>query len=474
MEIPTVSACLNKISETVSRLPVRLYRKDDDKITEITDDCRIKLLNGETGDTLSTVDMWRSAVEDYYLGRGAWIYINSDGIRVKSLHYVDSRKVSFMENNDPIFKAFHVLVNGQRYFDFNFLHFLRKTQNGYTNIPIQKEHSTILSAAYNSLKLENSMSANGGCKSGFLKSKNRLSKEVVDAIKEGYETMYGNSESKKKMVVLNDGIEFQEISATAAELQLNENKRTNSVEICKIFGFPHTIIDGGASEEDKKQFTSVVIALLNQIETALDSALLLESEKDAGYYWAFDVKELTRGSILERYQAYAIARQNNILQIDEIRREEDYEPLGFNYMTLGLADVLLNPQTMEVFTPNTGQTATLSEVRAHYKRDSRGRFAGSGGAGGSSSKSVDKSQKSDKIKKRPKTQKIGKKEKARISHQIASDFPKLKADGKIYNYENRNHFYQFTVNETGSYHFTYKLKLEGNQEIISKIRKGEL
>lgn len=87
---------------------------------------------------------------------------------------------------------------------------------------------------------------------------------------------------------------------------------------------------------------------------------------------------------------------------------------------------------------------------------------------------VDKSQKSGKIKKRPKTQKIGKKEKERLSHQIATDFPKLKADGKIHSYENRNHFYQFTVNETGSYHFTYKLKLEGNQEIISKIRKGEV
>lgn len=362
MEIPTVSACINKISETISRLPVKLYRKEDDKVSEITDDSRIKLLNGETGDTLSTVDMWKSAIEDYFLGRGAWIYINSDGINTKSLHYVDSKKISFMENHNPIFKAFTVLVDGNSYFDFQFLHFLRKTRDGYTNIPIQKEHSKVLSAAYNSLKLENAMSANGGCKSGFLKSKSRLSKEAVETIKENYETMYTNSDTKKKMVVLNDGIEFQEISATAAELQLNENKRTNSVEICKIFGFPHTIIDGGASEGDKKEFISAVIALLNQIETALDNALLLETEKEQGYYWAFDVKELTRGSILERYQAYAIAKQNNILQIDEIRKEEDYEPLGFNYMTLGLGDVLLDPETNQLFTPNTGKTTDLKNI----------------------------------------------------------------------------------------------------------------
>lgn len=454
MEIPSVAACINKISETVSRLPVKLYKKDGEKVTEITDDSRLRLLNGETGDTLSTVDMWKSAIEDYFLGRGAWIYIDSDGLKVKGLHYVDSSKVSFMENHDPIFKAFHVLVNGQKYYDFSFLHFLRKTRDGYTNIPIQKEHATILSAVYNSLKLENAMSSNGGCKSGFLKSKNRLSREAIDSIKDGYETMYGNSESKKKFVVLNDGVEFQEISATAAELQMNENKRTNSVEICKIFGFPHTIIDGGASEEDKKQFISVVIALLNQIETALDCGLLLESEKGDGYYWAFDVKELTRGSVLERYQAYAIAKQNNILQVDEIRREEDYEPLGFNYMTLGLADVLLNPQTMEVFTPNTGQTTSLGEVRAdNYKRDSLGRFAGNGGKGKSSKK---------RLTKKPVSVKIGKKERKLVVSEINTYYHK-RYEGKsagIYYSGTYGKAYKFNINGFDNYQFISAKKIK--------------
>ena len=72
MEIPTVSACIAKIGETISRLPVKLYRKDGEEVTEITDDHRIPLLNGETGDTLSTVDMWKAVTEDYFLGSGGW------------------------------------------------------------------------------------------------------------------------------------------------------------------------------------------------------------------------------------------------------------------------------------------------------------------------------------------------------------------------------------------------------------------
>ena len=359
LSIPTVLACISKISETVSRLPVKLYKKDAEQVTEIFDDERIKLLNGDTGDTLSTVDMWKAAIEDYYLGSGAWIYINSDGLNVNSLNYVDCRNISIFSNVDPIFKAYRVQINARDYYDFQFIKLLRKTKDGYTNIPLQKEATEILSAAWNALKLENMMNSAGGCKPGFLKSKNKLADAAIAEIKSGYNKIYDNGEKRDKIVVLNEGIEFQPISSTAAELQMNENKRANSVEICKLFGFPHTIIDGNPSDADRKEFVSAVIALLNQIETELDNNLLLESEKEQGYYWAFDTKELTRGSLKERYDAYEIAVRNNILQIDEIRREEDYEPLGFNFIKLGLSDVLFNPATMEVYTPNTGQTKNL-------------------------------------------------------------------------------------------------------------------
>lgn len=396
MEIPTVSACISKIGDTVSRLPIKLYRKTDGTVREITNDSRIDLLNSDTGDTLSTVDMWKAVTADYFLGRGAWIFVNSNGINVRSLHYVDCNNISIMTNNDPIFKAFTVHVNDRKFYDFQFMKLLRRTKDGFTNIPLQADNSKILSAAYNSLLLEKMMSANGGCKPGFLKAKTKLSRESVDQIKEAYPKVYGNSDTAKKIIVLNEGIEFEAISSSAAELQLNENKKVNSVEICKLFGFPHTIIDGGASEADRREFAAVVIDLLNQIETELDRCMLLESEKQDGYYWAFDTKELTRGSILERYQAYEIGVRNRFLQIDEIRQAEDYDPIGFNFVTLGLGDVLLDPENMEIFTPNTGQAKNLltgeeralpMELRYNHNHDKRGRFASGGGGRGSAGKS---------------------------------------------------------------------------------------
>ena len=339
---------------------------------------------------MNAVEMWTAALSDYFLGRGAWIYIEP---QFEGLHYVDSRSVGIISNADPIFKQFCVNINGQNYYDWQFIKLLRKTRNGWGNVPIQEESATIFSAAYNSIKLENQMNVNGGCKPGFLKSSHTLTKEAADMIRENYNSMYSNDggSQKGKVVVLNEGIDFQAVTNTAVELQMNENKKVNSIEICKLFGFPHTIIDGGASEEDKKQFISVVVSIVNRIETALDTVMLYEDEKEKGYYWSFDTRELTRGNMKERYEAYAIALEKHFLQIDEVRREEDYEPVGFNFVTMGLGDILLNPETMEVFTPNTGQTSNLLtgesraegiELRYNHNHDSKGRFASGSGGGG--------------------------------------------------------------------------------------------
>ena len=67
--------------------------------------------------------------------------------------------------------------------------------------------------------------------------------------------------------------------------------------------------------------------------------------------------------------------------------------------------------------------------------------------------------------------KVGKKERARLAHQIATDFPNLTEGAKIYPYENRNHFYLFQVGAFGSYRFLAKIQIEGNEDLIMKCRK---
>ena len=63
------------------------------------------------------------------------------------------------------------------------------------------------------------------------------------------------------------------------------------------------------------------------------------------------------------------------------------------------------------------------------------------------------------------------KEITRVSHQIATDYPLLTASERRLPYENRNNFYIFNVLGFGSYKFHFKLKIDGNEDLIREIRK---
>lgn len=361
LQIPAVRGCLEKIAGTVCRLPIKLYRKVDGKVEEITEDARLRLLNKETGDTLNADEFWRAMLEDYYLGRGAYAYIRKNGIgEYEGLHYVEEEKVSVLKNYDSILKSYSIMVMGKTYHPFEFLKLHRRTKDGAEGIPLWQDNPLIFSVAYNSFVFEEKLVKKGGNKRGFIEAEDKLDKGAIESIKRAWNNLYSNNTDN--VVVLNKGAKFKESSNTSVEMQLNENKESNAKDICGMFGFSSRILYGEATEEDRKEYINAVMSLLNVIETALDKDLLTEKEKES-FYFAFDTKELTRGSLKERYEAYALGLTNNFLQIDEVRAKEDMEPLGFKWVRIGLNDVLLDVEKGIVYTPNMNAVADLNNPK---------------------------------------------------------------------------------------------------------------
>ena len=360
LEIPEISGTIDLIAGIVASTPIKLYRLEDGKVKEISGDRRLRLLNDETGDTLNANEFWRAVTEDYYLDKGAYAYINTYRNDVHSLHYVKASKVQISKNNDPIFKDFDIYVDSKRYYPFQFIKILRNTKDGATGSPITEENPKLISVAYSSLLYELNAAKRGGNKKGFLKSEKKLDEGALNKLKTAFSRLYSNdTEGSEPFILLNGGIDFKESSNTLAEMQLNENKTANAKEFAKLF---HVSPEAVCGEQTNTSAIAklAAIPLMNVIQSALNRDLLKESEKGTMYF-AFDAKELLKGEITERYKAYKTALDANFMQIDEVRNIENMEPLGINFVKLGLQDVLYNPQTKEVFTPNTGATQTISD-----------------------------------------------------------------------------------------------------------------
>ena len=352
LQIPTVSSSISLISDIVASTPIKLYRIDGDKVDEVKNDPRIVLLNDDTGDTLNAHEFWKAIISDYYLGKGGYGYISKQKNTVKSLHYVDEMQVTIQKNTDPIFKDYDILVNAQVYKPYDFLKILRNSKDGASGIGIVTENSKVLEVAYESLIFESALVKKGGNKKGFLKSEQKLDDPAMTKLKEAWKSLYGNNE--ENVIVLNKGMEFQESSNTSVEMQLNENKTTNAMELCKIFHISPDVIAGKATEKDIASVAKLAaIPLMKTIECALNRDLLLEKEKKS-LYWAFDVKELLKGNLKERLDAYAVAVEKGIMMRNEARYAEDLPYIeGMDVISLGLADVIYDTKTGTYFTPNT-------------------------------------------------------------------------------------------------------------------------
>ncbi len=357
LNIPSLNGCIKYIADTISMLPIKLYKEENGEVTEIKDDIRTKILNDETGDTLDAVQFWRAIIYDYFLGKGGYAYIFKEKNQVKALYYVSENQVFINKNTDPIYKDYDILVNGQTYRPFDFLKILRNTTDGAQGTSIINESPLLMSVGYNSLVFENALVAKGGNKKGFLKSTKKLTQDMIDNLKAAWKKLFSNNE--ENIVVLNDGLEFQESSNTSVEMQLNENKQTNSTEFCKLLSTPESIIKGTATAQDYiNGFKLACQPIIRAIECALNRDLLLEKEKGS-FYFAVDVKELLKGDIKTRYEAYKAGIDANFLQPDEVRYMEDLKPLGLNFIKLGLDCVLYDPKTRKVYTPNTDKTTKL-------------------------------------------------------------------------------------------------------------------
>lgn len=353
MGIPAVASCVNLIANTVSMLPIRLYERAGElEVNEIKGDRRIYLLNEDTEDTLNGVEFKRAMVTDYLLGKGGYAYINrsADFKTPISIHYVKENELSFLEGTDPIFKNFVILIQGRRYRGEDFIKLLRNTRNGWRGTPIIEEIQELLGAAYYSQQMQTTQAQTGGNKKGFVRSTRHLSETALGELKSAWRKMY--STGSENVVILNDGLEFKESSSTNVELQLNESIEAMAKSICQVFGVPVGMFAEKPSEEARTQFVqNCIVPIISEFECALNSVLLTEAEKENRFF-SIDTRELTKGDVLKRYQAYEIALKNSWLQVDEIRADENRKSLGLNLVKTGLQDVWFDPETGNFYNPN--------------------------------------------------------------------------------------------------------------------------
>ncbi len=354
MTIPSIAGAVDFISGSLACMPVKLYKYNGTEVEEVKDDPRCRIMNQDTGDTLDGFQLKKAMVEDYLMGKGGYAYIQKKRNEVTGVYYVQEIYIVIMRLFHPIFKEYTIEVEGNSYYPFEFLKLLRNTKDGASGEGVTVQLSQAIETAYQTMIYQLGLVKKGGNKRGFLKSQRKLGQDEIDVLKQAWRNLYSNDE--ESVVVLNNGLEFQEASNTSVEMQLNESKKAFMDEINSIF---HIYPD-----DFDRTFKEAIYPIVKAFETALNRDLLLEREKK-DHFFVFDVKEIIKASIKERYEAYKTAKETGFITLNEIRQEENLNYVeGLDVVNVGLGAVLYDVKTHTYYTPNIDSQTDLNKTES--------------------------------------------------------------------------------------------------------------
>ena len=360
--IPSLMNCLEFIAKNVAISSIHLCQRKDGKSVQIPDDERVFLLNVLTGDTLTPYELKQAMVMDYFLHGEAWIYVKRKRNRVQSLHYVRREDITvYRDTIDPIDKDYKVHIHGKDYPSYNFVRILRNTRDGCQGYSIVDDFNSFLQTSLNTQRAENTIARSGGFKKGYIQSDRRLSPEAIQQLRREFEKLYESN--KSSVLVLNEGLKFVEASSTSVEMQMNQNKESNRIDLSSIFGLPMDFMKTMDSDEAyNNAIKTSVLPVLSAMKSSLQRDLLLWDELKDGYYFDFDLSEILKGDTKSRYDAYDKAIKSGWLTVNEVREKESLEKIeGMDVLLMGLGHVVYDTEKKLYFTPNTKESTSLEE-----------------------------------------------------------------------------------------------------------------
>lgn len=360
LEIPAVYSAIELIVNTVSSLDIKLYSEDLTGVEEVKTDKRIYCFNDEPNILMTGVELKKAIVRDYLIFGNAYVYIEKKGVDI-SLKYVPATKVTYSINeSDPINPQIILYVGGKAYYPHEFIILTKNTRLGVIGRGVLHECQELLTLAHTQNKFVLSTLVNGGIKRGVLKVEHKLRKEELDDLKRNFEDVYAG---RRNTIILNNGTNYQELQQSVQEMELVNLKSTITKEILTVFDIPENLFNSNIPTEIWQIFIkSTITPILTKIEQALNKSLLNTDEKGK-LYFAFDTKQLMKGDIIKRFQAYKIAIENGFMTRNEVRFEEDLRELkGLDTVTYSIGETLLNPENGDIYTPNTGEKTNINDL----------------------------------------------------------------------------------------------------------------
>ena len=190
-----------------------------------------------------------------------------------------------------------------------------------------EQHRTTLGLASATQLYSAKFYEQGAAPSAVIKIPGELTQDQADSLRNSFSRRHEGIEKMHKIAVLTGGADFQQMSMKISDMQLVETLHWGVESIARLMGVPLHLLQypGGNASYNSVEIVSIewLRLGLGPLVARLEAGLQRLVPGADQTFIKFTLDGLLRPTTKERYDAYAIALNNGILSLNEIRRLED-------------------------------------------------------------------------------------------------------------------------------------------------------
>lgn len=328
MQISAVWACVKLIAETISSLPLTIYRKTDTGRKEAVNHPLSIMFSGKVNRYQTKIEFFETVLLNLLTTGNAYCYIQRVGDRIVGLLPLMSADMETTLLLDGSLVYNHTTDTGMAVYAEKSIWHLKLMGNGVIGLSTLAYQRNTLGIAQAAESAVTKIYRNGAKPSGVLSMDKFLTKEQRELVRNNFYTLSAGQEDR--LMVLEGGMKFEPVSLSPQDIELLSSRQFQISEICRWYGVPSVMINdtsgstvwGSGIEQIVAGFYKLTLRpLMEKIEASILVNLMSPSELSK-YEIEFDFNALTRSDLKTRFDSYRVGIYGGFLKPNEARRME--------------------------------------------------------------------------------------------------------------------------------------------------------
>lgn len=344
VQVAAVNAAVRLLSETISSLPLILYRRLPDGGRErATDHPLYHILNDRPNEWMTRMEWIEQMIRHLLLRGNGYSQIVARRGEVEGFNplHPDYMTVKWDgAGKKVLYKYSPPFEKPQVWTAYEVVHFKGPSEDGLCGRSPIEEARDVVGNALALDQYQSNFYANGVRMSGILEHPNVLTDETAERIGKSFAAAYAGAANSGKIAVLEEGMKFNTVSVTPRDAEFLSVRKFSITEIARIFRVPpHMIgdLENATFSNIEHESMSFVVHSIRPTTVRLEQCLersVLRGDQESEYFIEFLLDGLLRGDMAARFAAYNIGMQTGLLKFNDARRMENMNPLPWGDATM--------------------------------------------------------------------------------------------------------------------------------------------